>query len=72
MYKKVVKTYKVNINGKTKFITVITTVLIYLQGYLNEFLSIYSLWIKITKQTPRFSKNKPKKKFQNFIFKSKI
>jgi len=38
MYKKVVKTYKVNINGKMKFITVITTVLIYLQGYLNEFL----------------------------------
>lgn len=44
MYKKVVKTYKVNINGKTEFITVITTVLIYQQRYLNEFLSMYFLW----------------------------
>ena len=49
MYKKVVKTYKVNINGKTEFITVITTVLIYLKGYLNESLSMYSLWSKIFK-----------------------
>lgn len=43
MYKEVKTTYKVNINGKIEFITVITTVLIYLQGYLNEFLSMYSL-----------------------------
>jgi len=45
MYKKIVKTYKVN----GEFITVITIVLIYLQGYLNEFLSMYSLWSQITK-----------------------
>ena len=49
MYKKVVKTYKVNINGKIKFITVITSVLIYLKRYFNEFLSMYSLWSKILK-----------------------
>jgi len=49
MYKKVIKTYKVNINGKTEFITVTTIVLIYLKRYFNEFLSMYSLWSKILK-----------------------
>ena len=62
MYKKVVKTYKVNINGKTEFITVITTVLIYLQGYLNQFISMHSLWSQITKQTTTIFTNQRKKR----------
>ena len=49
MYKKVIKIYKVNINDKTEFITVITTVLIYLKEYLNESLSLHSIWSKILK-----------------------
>ena len=60
MYKKVVKTYKVNINGKTEFITVITTVLIYLKGSLTELLSMHSLWREIFKQITNFFTNQKK------------